>query len=207
MGAVWTRPPDRTAPHVGLHASPAHQDMYFNTDVVVQNPGIMRRVAKEWADVIQAEGLRPDRIMTHAPDGIAPATILADVFRARGTRTRLAYAVRDEGGYRTAFPIDPGEKVLVLADDVLSGNPTRQTIAEAERHGAVVLPLVPCLGNLSLRPDLDGRPLLAAATFEPTKYNVDGSGQCELCSLGSVALPPRPYWPDLMTWRPTPPAS
>lgn len=214
IGAIWEWQ-GGTAPHAGVLKSPNHTLAYFNSDLVEQDLDLMQEIAEDWADVILDQGHEPDRVVGHAPYAIVPATVLADVLRARGLHTRVAYAARDsEGGYSTTFPIEEDEQVIALADDVVSGESTRKTIRDLVRKGARILPLVPCIANLSNRPNLEvalpDQPaldleLVAASTYESVTTPIDecrrpGSGNP--CALGSRALQPRLHWDELIASMP-----
>jgi hypothetical protein len=175
--------------------------MYFNSDM--RDPAILQAIAADWAGVIQDRGYTPDLIIGHAPFATVPAFVLATTLGVD-----YAYAKRNtQGRYSTSFAVRPGEKVIVVADDVVTGRSTAETIEDAHHKGAAILPLVPCIANLSRRPSLevpgfvDEMEFVAAANFEPETYRVRGD-QCQLCALGSVALQPREgdNWAELQAW-------
>lgn len=185
----------------------------------------MDTVALEWANVVLDMGMEPDWVLGHAPFAEIPAYALAQALRRRGglstqaAYSRLVSRSRDVsrpsapgGDYVTTFPLQPGDDILLIADDVVTGASTVKTGKDAESKGGVILPIVPCLANLSLSdtltfgPDRE-LPLLAASTFTPRRYRTRAersSGErvrCELC-VGSVALAPREgdNWAELQRW-------
>jgi hypothetical protein len=201
MGAIYERPNLPGAPHVDTLKSDTHTDKYFNSDV--REPAVLQAICAEWANVIRGRGQVPDIIIGHAPFANIPAFLLAAELGAD-----YAYSKRNpQGRYSTSYFIRPGEKVIAVADDVVTGRSTRETIEDAQLKGAVILPLVPCMANMSNRPTLevpsfvDDMELVAAATYTPETYRVR-EGACELCALGSVALKPREddNWLQLQAW-------
>ncbi len=170
----------------------------------------MDEIGDEWAAHLVSMGLVPDRVIGHAPFAEVPAMALARGLRARGHQTLFAYArLSGQGLYVSTFPIQRGEKIVVVADDVVSGASTVKTAHDAESHGGIILPVVPCLANLSLRealslgPGREELPFLAASTFEPTVYRTR-EVPCDLCAMGSIALSPREgqNWAELQSWMP-----
>lgn len=208
MGAVYLRPPGRPkAPHVNVLKSPKHTDAYFNSDRVERSPALMAEIAGQHADVLLDRGEVPKLVVGHAPYAILPAGALAVALHDRGVYADVAYTMRDNtGGYSTSFDIVPGDAITVIADDIVSGDSTRKTIADLEGKGGVVLPSVPCYANLLGEPHLDGRPIVAATTLGAETYDVSVE-RCQYCALGSAALQPRANWPELQTWMSNTPAS
>ena len=201
IGAVYVRPPGRPkAPHVNVLKSPKHTDAYFNSDLVERSPGLMAEIADQQAAVLLNRGEVPKLVVGHAPYAILPAGALAVAFHAKGFDVGVAYTMRDNtGGYSTSFDIVPGTPITVLADDIVSGDSTRKTIADLEERGGDVLGSIPCYANLLGEPHLDDRPIVAAATFDAETYDVTAE-RCQFCALGSAALQPRANWAELQTW-------
>src|SRR5207237_8362460 len=58
---------------------------------------------------------------------------------ARALQARALFAERQEGALtlRRGFTLDPSDRVLVVEDVITTGGSTRETIAVAERAGAV----------------------------------------------------------------------
>jgi orotate phosphoribosyltransferase len=208
MGAVFERPDMPGAPHIDTLKSDTHSTDYFNSDYVEQHVGVVDEIADEWAVQLIDNGMIPDRVICHAPFAETPGASLARALSHRGYPTLFAYArLSARGTYVSTFPIERGERVVTVADDVVSGDSTVKTALDAETKGAIVLPVVPCLANLSLKqaltlgPGREPLPLLAAATFEPTVYRTR-EANCELCGIGSAALAPREgeNWHELQSW-------
>lgn len=208
-GAVYERPDTPNAPHIDTLKSDTHSTAYFHSDYIAQDPDLLAGVSREWAMILEANNLVPDRVLGHAPFAEAPALMLAYALRRAGHDTLFAYSrLRSKGVYQTDFPIRPGEKIVVVADDVVSGASTIETARDAAEKGAVILPVIPCLANLSLQRTLDlgagaeEAHLLAASTFEPVRYRTR-EAPCQLCrDVGSVALAPRQEdnWQILQSW-------
>src|SRR5689334_2576769 len=173
MNALYVRPDDPAAPHVGAIESPTHTNKYFNSDIIEQDPDVVREIARQQAVVIANANMMPDRIVGYAPYAITPALALATALRELGLRTKSGYSIQDKksGDYNTTFPIEPDEEVIVIADDILGGGSARKTIEDIEQnHGGIVLPVVPCYVNFLGEGNLDGREILAAATINRTVF-------------------------------------
>src|SRR3954470_22724285 len=140
INAVYERPDLPGAPHIDTLKSDTHTDTYFNSDIRL--PRVMQAICARWADVIRDRNQVPDVVIGHAPFANIPAFVLAATL---GDDVDYAYSKRNsQGKYSTSFPIREGEKVMVVADDVVTGRSTRETIEDAQLKGAVILPLVPC---------------------------------------------------------------
>ena len=203
MGAVYERTEERAdAPHIKALKSDTHTNVYFNSDVVERDIEVTTEIAEQQADVLLDRGEVPEWVIGHAPYAIIPAQALAVALHGRGlTDISVGYAMRnDKGGYGTTFDVRPGQPVTAIADDVVSGDSTRKTIDDlVTNKGAVVLDSIPCYANLSGQPDLDGRPFVAASTFDREAYRLR-EDRCVLCAFGSTALQPRANWPELQRW-------
>jgi orotate phosphoribosyltransferase len=211
LGAVYERPDLPGAPHVDTLKSDTHSGAYFKSEQVVEHVGLMDDVAEEWAELITAQGMIADRVIGHAPFAEPVAQSLARALTTRSERPVLfGYSkLMGRGGYQIDFRLHPGERIIFVADDVVTGESTVSTIRDAESKGGITLRVVPCLANLSLSSvlslgdDRESLPLLAASTFHPERYRTRVEA-CRFCEIGSVALPPRGRngedWEELQRW-------
>jgi hypothetical protein len=207
-GAVYEMPPVPHAPHINVIKSDTHTTAYFNSDYAEQHIDLMDEVAQEWATVLAANDLVPDRVIGHAAFAEVPAVSLVRALRQLGHDVLFAYSKQTrKGSYETSFPVRPGERIVVVADDIVTGSSTISTAEDARSKGGIILPITPCLANLSLRETLplaagDNLMILAASIFEPETYRVNRR-VCDLCTkLGSKALEPRKgnNWAELQRW-------
>lgn len=193
IGAVWEagRP---SGPHVRTSLDGSHVDKYFNSDVVVASPKLTTQVVESiLVPELSKTGLAPDWILGYAPFGLFIAHAVAQVLD-----TQCAYS-DPSGGYATHFEISASESVLVIADDIYSGGSVLKTIAQVERRGALVAPMIFCLANMSGKRQLGGREIISAVELDAHTYS---AGTCPLCAEGSPALAPRPNWQALVASMP-----
>ena len=214
MGAVYERPDLPGAPHIKVIKSSFHTESYFNSDYAEQYPDVMAEIAAEWAARLEEANLVPDRVIGHAAYAVIPAQALAVALRERRHNVLVGYSKQSKDpkrGYETSFPVRSGEKVVVVADDVVTGNSTISTARNVKSKGGIILPVVPCLADLSNTEVLDwdnGEPpaeYMAASTFKPERYRTKDR-PCDLCrTIGSAALEPREEdnWEEkLLPWMP-----
>jgi orotate phosphoribosyltransferase len=185
-GAIWEhRSP--VAPHIKTSLSGLHTDAYFNSDVICARPELLEQVVES---VVQPRvATKLDWVVSIAPYGLFFTYACARLLGARCAYTNPGQ------GFATSFPINKDESVLVVSDDVYSGDGVRRTVQEMDRLGAKVLSTACCLANLSGLADIDGREIVAAATVPAKLYPVE---ECPLCKAGSEALLSRPNWTRLM---------
>lgn len=188
IGALW-EVGGASGPHVKTSLGGAHVDRYFNSDVVLASPPLTAEiVASVLVPRLSSLGASPDWVISYAPFGLFLAHAVAEALGAR-----CAYANPSQG-YVTHFQIASSESVLVVADDVYSGNSILRVIEQVERGGAKIIPALFCLANMSGSQQLGGREVISAAALTAERFE---AGACPMCAAGSPALLPRPNWQAL----------
>lgn len=186
IGALWEAG-GASGAHVKTSLGGAHVDKYFNSDVVLASPPLTAQIIAS-ALLPRLSRLSPDWVISYAPFGLFLAHAVAQAWGAR-----CAYA-NPSDGYATHFPIASSESVLVVADDIYSGNSILRVIEQAELRGANVSPALFCLANMSGAEQLNGREIISAAALRAERFEAEA---CPMCAEGSPALLPRPNWQAL----------
>lgn len=205
MDAVYERPgglDDATAPHVGPRLSGNHSSVYLNSARVIRFPKVVGELVQDvWKPALVTRNVRPDWIVGYAP-------YTNDIALALATAADTEYAWAGRGDKSDAhghniFVSDfldegvEGTTAVLLADDLVSGGSLRRTAAALALKGIEVVGPVLCIGNMSGRPDLDGREVVAAATFDPDPemFTVAECRTRGFCHIGSTAIA-RPRDPE-----------
>jgi orotate phosphoribosyltransferase len=185
--------PSPHVPHVATSMSGKHiGGAYFNSDKVTARPDVVRDViTNKWYPQLRRRLIVPTWLVGYRPfsDGLAVAA--ATEMDAQG-------AFSDpENGYNIDAQLKPGDTAVAVADDIYTGGALNKTIEQLERRGVRVLGAVLCLANMSGKPNLGDREIIAAAAFEADPRP---ESECLHCAVGSVALLPRPNW-DILQGR------
>src|SRR6184192_4405905 len=113
-------------------SSGLHSDRYLQSALVLQHPDLAEQMGRALAE--RTRHLQPTAVLSPALGGIVIAHEVA-----RALQARALFAERQEGALtlRRGFTLDPSDRVLVVEDVITTGGSTRETIAVAERAGAV----------------------------------------------------------------------
>lgn len=186
-GGLWRHDGEASRPHA-LLTSGLHSDGYVNATKLIEQPGLLERVVRDWADLIRRQPAAP-------PDWVAGAALgavtLAYEF-ARQLGCRAAFTEPHEGALllkRFTWPANA--RVLVVEDVVTTGGSTRSTIAACEAAGAVVAPEVFALVDRSDGSVLAPRRIVPATRVAVQTWKPE---ECPLCRQGSEALRPKANW-------------
>jgi orotate phosphoribosyltransferase len=194
MGALWESNGSEQF-HVETSLGGAHVDKYFNSDVVLCSPDLTARIVRSaLAPALAKLESVPNWVIGYAPFGLFLAYAVA-----RAVGARCAYA-DPAAEYATHFDIEAAASVLVVADDVYSGQSVIKTVEAVERRGGRVASFVFCLANMSGEERLGDREIVAATALGAKRYPAE---ECPMCAQGSQPLLARPNWRTLTARVPT----
>ena len=117
-------------------SSGLHSTGYLQSALILQHPADAAALGTALAEKVRQAGHVVDVVLSPAMGGLI---IGHEVGRALGVRA--IFAERQDGTLtlRRGFRLEPGERVLVVEDVVTTGKSTLETVAVAERAGAVVV--------------------------------------------------------------------
>lgn len=175
--------------HVKTSKSGLHTDTYLNTDLISLDPNFTKRIVDEvFIPYLTKNNIKPDRLFTYEPYGVAITQQLS-----QRLPTQFGYVDLETRTANCTF--EPGESVLVVADDIYSGSSVEKTISFVEERGAKVLPRILSIGNFSGVKTLAGREIISALNKPGNLYAPEN---CPMCKEGSKAVLPRPNWRELL---------
>lgn len=185
--AIWRY--DNSKFHVQTSESGMHSDLYLNTDYIISDVILLERIVKDsFLKELQLRKIKPDWIITYPPFGLAIAYALA-----RESGAKFGYV--DIQNNACSFDIKRGDKVIIVGDDIYSGESLKKTInILTKMHAKIESPLF-TIGNFSGTKKLLGVEILSALS---EKGNLYSEGDCPMCQFGSKAVLPRPNWKKLM---------
>ena len=117
-------------------SSGLHSTGYLQSALILQHPADAAALGTALAEKVRQAEHAVDVVLSPAMGGLI---IGHEVGRALGVRA--IFAERQDGTLtlRRGFRLEPGERVLVVEDVVTTGKSTLETVAVAERAGAVVV--------------------------------------------------------------------
>jgi len=185
--ALWKY--DGSKVHVQTMESGMHSDLYLNTDYIFSDVSLVERIVKDvFSKELKSRGIHPDWIITYPPFGLPIAYALA-----REIKAKFAYV--DRKAKVCNFDIKSGEKVVVIGDDIYSGESIKKTIDIVTKLGAKVEAPILTIGNFSGAKILSG---LEVVSVISERGNLYAEKNCPMCKSGSKAVLPRPNWIKLM---------
>ena len=137
---------------------------------------------------LQLRKIKPDWIITYPPFGLAIAYALA-----RESRVKFGWV--NAKANVCNFDIKNGDKVIVVVDDIYSGESLKKTINIVNKMNAKVESPIFTIGNFSGTKRLLGLEVLSVISEKGNLYPAD---DCPMCKSGSKAVLPRPNWNRLM---------
>ncbi|MCB9359586.1 hypothetical protein H6503_06670 [Candidatus Woesearchaeota archaeon] len=175
--------------HVLTSESGLHSDIYLNTDIIVSDPETLDKIIKDYfLPELSKRNIKPDWVVSYPPFGLAIAYSLAKACKARFGYVDLKEKICN-------FEIRDTEKVIVVADDIYSGDSIRKTIEILAKKGVKVIPPILTLGSFSGIWKIIEREVVYAIT---NKGNLFPEKECPMCKAGSRAVLPRPNWDELI---------
>jgi len=186
--ALWQYPGD--GPHAAYRLYSKHSDCYLNADIVSSNGSLLKEAGQALFDGAQAYlKASPDWVVTYPPFGLSIGSCLADLWHCKFAHIKSLEQNEFNGEIR------PGETVLFCADDLHTGGSFRKVLSALNSLGARLVPPLAVLANFSGACSFDGFEVVALMHRQITLWDPD---QCPLCKEGSVALPARDNWPQLI---------
>ena len=191
--AFWAHDGNIKRPHVEMSAGD-HSDVFFDSELIMEDPLLLDRAARELAQKLIAAGMDPRDPMRAVGPAMGAIKIAHDVARviakARDTRCFSSYVEKDqaEGMIFKRTKVLPEEKVLITEDVITSGRSVELTANAIIKVGGIVLPYVVCLVNRSGHKDIGGKKILSLIEYEAPKMTPAECAHHGLCSKGSVAI-------------------
>ncbi len=93
------------------------------------------------------------------------------------------------------FDIKPGDKVIIVGDDIYSGESIKKTIQIISKIGAKVESPILTIGNFSGTKTIFDLDIVSVISEEGALYE---ENICPMCINGSKAVLPRPNWKKLL---------
>lgn len=137
---------------------------------------------------LQSRNIKPDWVITYPPFGLAIAYALARVIGAK-----FGYADTKENTCN--FNIKKDETVIVVGDDIYSGESLKKTVTIVNNMGAKVKSPIFSVGKFTGIKKLLGLEVISVIS---KKGNLYPENNCPMCKSGSKAVLPRPNWSKLM---------
>jgi orotate phosphoribosyltransferase len=176
---------------VCFEKSVIHTDFYFNTEKVSQIEYLKNLVTVEFISLCQQMSVSPDWVVSYRAD-VADGSIFA---KSLGDGLKKPSAYVDLRTPEKSFTPSQNDKVLIVADDIVSGGSLGKTIEYIESQGASVIPEILTLGNLSSSRSYKNFRLTGLFEQELKTW---GPEECPLCKKGSIALKARSDWAKIM---------
>ena len=175
--------------HVKTSESGLHSDLYLNTDCVISDVLLVEEIVKNvFFKELRLRKIKPDWIISYPPFGLAIAYALA-----RESGAKFGYVNTKTN--KCNFDIKKGDKVIVVGDDIYSGESLKKTVNIVNKMGAKVEAPIFAIGNFSGAKRLLGLEVLSVIS---EKGNLYPANDCPMCKSGSKAVLPRPNWNKLM---------
>lgn len=164
-----------------LLTSGRHSDRYLQCALVLRDPAIAEKLAKELATVIPQQEL--DIVIGPALGGV---TIAYEVARQLGTLALFAERENGKMALRRGFQIPPGAKVLVVEDVVTTGGSVLEVAALVKELGGEVVGIASLVDRSNGKIDL-GYPFYSILPLEAISYPAE---ECPLCKQGIPVVKP-----------------
>jgi orotate phosphoribosyltransferase len=175
--------------HVQTSVSGLHSDLYLNTDYVISDVLLVEEIVKTiFLKELQLRKIKPDWIITYPPFGLAIAYALA-----KESGAKFGYV--DIKANICNFDVKNGDTVIVVGDDIYSGESIKKTINIIDNMGAKIESPIFTIGNFSGTKKLLDLEVLSVISENGDLYN---ENDCPMCKSGSIAVLPRPNWNKLM---------
>jgi orotate phosphoribosyltransferase len=162
-------------------SSGLHSGRYLQSALVLQYPEMASRLGSALAQ--RTRHLQATVVLSPALGGIV---IGQEVGRALNVRAIFAERQDRALMLRRGFSLSPSDRVLVVEDVITTGGSTRETIAVAKAHGAVVLGAAVIIDR-GADPTRLNLPLQTLAHLDIPAYPPEG---CPLCAKGLPVVKP-----------------
>ena len=193
--ALWTHDGNPKRPHALLSGG-EHSGGIFNSELVMEYPGILDRAASDLIEKLCRAGFdigTPDRVIGPAMGAITLAHDVArHIGRGRDNPCLRAYAEKQEDGSFAFNRTSIGEnEILLSVEDVLTSGESVGRMLMAVPNKANVLGFIGLLVNRSGLVKFGGRKLVALIDHPMPNWPAD---ECPLCKQGSEAIRPKGNW-------------
>lgn len=187
-GIIWRYP--GSGPHAALSQTKKHSDLYFNSDYLVSNTRLLREACLALFK-ISAERIKhyPDWIITYPPFGLNIGFCLAELYEAK-----FGY-IKSLQEQKIQCNLQPDERVLLCADDLISGSSMRKVINAVGMRAADVITPIIVVANLSGESYFSRFEIVSLVN---TTMNIWDAATCPLCAKGSPAILARDNWQELL---------
>jgi orotate phosphoribosyltransferase len=174
--------------HVKTLESGLHSDLYMNTDCIVSDVTLVESIVKNvFVKALNARKIKPDWIISYPPFGLAIAYALA-----RQIGAKFGYV--DTKNLECNFDILKNDTVIVIGDDIYSGESIKKTIQIVTAKGASVKAPIFTIGNFTGTEIILSLDVVSAISERGHLYK---EKECPMCKSGSKAVSPRMYWHEL----------
>ena len=152
-----------------------HTDWYVQCARLFEDHRTAQAVGQALADL--CTGFQPDVVLSAAIGGVLPGWEVA-----RALDKRLFYCEKRDGALilRRGFTISPGQRVLLVEDEVSTGQSIREMMEIVHALGGVVAGLG-CLVDKSGGSAPLGVPMVSLLTLSAAHYRADA---CPMCAQG-----------------------
>jgi orotate phosphoribosyltransferase len=176
--------------HAADLAGTKHMDYYFNSNYVVKHPHILESICTSvFVPELLDRKIQIDWVISYPPFGLPVAFCLANILKSN-----FAYCENEE----LRFDLKPGQKVLIVADDIYTGKSLENLMHTLSSRGVLISDLIMVLGNFIDRAEFAGKKVVSAVS---RSVNLWQKGECPLCKSGSQAVSARSNWQELLQNR------
>ena len=174
--------------HVKTLESGLHSDLYMNTDRIVSDVALVELIVKNiFVKELNTRKIKPDWIISYPPFGLAIAYALA-----RQIGARFGYV--EIKNLECNFDILKNDTVIVIGDDIYSGESIKKTIQIVTAKGAIVKAPIFTIGNFTGTKTILNLDVVSAISERGHLYE---EKDCPMCKSGSKAVSPRIQWHEL----------
>ena len=162
-------------------SSGLHSPGYLQCALVLQHPRDAEVIGRALAEKVRPLGA--NAVLSPALGGIVIGQEVA-----RSLDVRALFAERQDGALalRRGFTLSPDDKVLVVEDVITTAGSTRETIAVAEQHGAMVVAACSIVDRSGGAHGL----ALPFAALLPMNLPTYQEADCPLCQQGIPVVKP-----------------
>jgi hypothetical protein len=188
QGIIWKYPGQ--GPHAAYSLWNKHSDFYFNSDYIICNPPLLKETTLALFNAVRIKlTTKPNWVVTYPPFGLNIGFCLADLFQCK-----FAY-VKSLDQPELNFDVRSNDSVLFCADDLHTGGSFRKVLTAVADAGAKIIQPLAVVANFSGTSVFDGYEVAALIQKNIHIWDAD---TCPLCAAGSVALPARRNWQELV---------
>jgi len=196
-GALWLHDGDPKRPHA-LLTSLKHSDGFFNSELVIEDSGLLDQAASDLVQLLELDGLHPKSVDRVVGPAMGAITLAHDIARnisrvsrevcLRGYTVKVGEKPNQTMQLDDRVQIRPGERIL-LAEDVITTFGSVQAAGDVMiTRGAEILPYAAALVNRSGQAHFGHIKVIALINKKMTNWEAH---ECPLCKEGSEAIKPK----------------